>query len=1441
MNKSFTLIASLFFGCLCAYQAGASNPVLKHRYVFENNSYDSIGGENATVSQAKDYLEPPRYVANKPSNASDNAPKHSIEVGMSYGSKKSGLIIPSGVFNEVTVSYSLWLKPDNNSNNNYLLNHSEDGLKLRLTGNGLVSPYNDFTANLGTAAISVGEWNHLVVAWDGTKGNVSFYVNGSLIGTNTNLNAFGSPGDIYLGNFALWNSNGGFSNQYDGLVYDLQVYEGELDSEQVTELFKNPGNVLDSGSGITQSAAFDVLPKQSTNTSVEMSAVVPENGGSLQYYFEETSGNSGGTSSGWQSSPTYIDTGLVNGTEYTYRVRMRDLSGNEARPSAPASVTVSTISVPAASAIQSGNWSDAATWGGSLPAAESDVTIPMGITVILDGDQECGSVTVMGKLTADPTANCSLLCDWVMVMGSGAEFEVGTHVAGYPHQFTLTLKGLSSEANPGGMGSKFLGAMNGGTIHLHGPERVSWTKLGATALAGAATLTLDDPVDWVAGEQIVITSTDTNWNHAEERVIGSVSGDGLTVTLTEALKYTHTGVTETHTRPTDNKSWSIELKAEVGLLSRNVKVQGDVFSDADGFGGHTMAMDSATTAPAAFYAEGVEFYRMGQTGVTGRYPVHWHLLTDQAKGQYVRNCSIHHSFSRAVTIHGTDYIQVEDNFCYDHIGHGIFLENGAERFNVIRNNVVLLTRRPEPGDALTPSDNSHDEAQNRTPASFWITNPNNTFEDNIAAGTEGTGFWFIFPSIPLEPAQSLAYYANDTPSSEPLGKFDRNTSHSCMGGLDINDKLSSTHSILANGAWDDDGPFYFNDCTWFSNNVALYAGIGGRKQNVIYYNNTFADNITNLFLATYQIVEESMLIADSGHGNLLGFGTEMYRVYDGAGQMRDNHMVGWDAGNATLLKNMGALNKRVNHRFSGFTWDHAGTPRNVHPNYDFIPSTGQGDNQFQRPNHWGQVIYDLDGSVGGVPDCAIIVNHPFMMTGEETKPDNWENNVISPYRFAQIRISNYDDVSLSVFRTKPGKPSAGVYYSTDYLGEVSKHFQLPYIVNDDFLYTFTFESIPESKQLEISFDDTEVGDHVLMRFRDFGGLSDLNINFGNEHNSLESLQQSTATGFYMETNGDLYLRPVSEQPYSNDYTISWGSAPNNWAALDSDGDGTTDGVELSAGTDAFGFAENENDNIEFRNANEMGNWRAIGKVKSFEIAEGRLKCFMEGFCRLVNTSLSFQGNSSTQIRIRYRNTSNGPVHLFWGHSDHNKVSASRKLTVPYSGDGDWQVLVFDLGLEPEWLDHEITRLRIDPNGSSGVFEVDYIRGCGSKKTDHAVWAAGWYGNELSDPWAVRGRNGLTNQHARLWGMDPYALNRVSPITQPLNMSNGVFSYTRRDVGLSGAAYSVWVSTNLVDWTEDTGAVQSRLSLANEVETMEVSLSPDWLNHDVLFIQVRAVE
>ena len=196
-----------------------------------------------------------------------------------------------------------------------------------------------------------------------------------------------------------------------------------------------------------------------------------------------------------------------------------------------------------ANPVVSGNWSSPATWGGSLPGAEQDVTIPTGITVTLDTTAEVGSILVNGVLRA-AAQDLALTCDSLVVTGPTALFEVGTEAARFQHAFTLTLKGLASEEDSM-MGAKVLGAMNGGTIHVHGPDRVDWTRLNATAAKNATSITLADPVDWLPGEEIVIASTDFDAHQAEKRTIATVSPDGRTVTFATPLQWMHFGTLQT--------------------------------------------------------------------------------------------------------------------------------------------------------------------------------------------------------------------------------------------------------------------------------------------------------------------------------------------------------------------------------------------------------------------------------------------------------------------------------------------------------------------------------------------------------------------------------------------------------------------------------------------------------------------------------------------------------------------------------------------------------------------------------------------------------------------------------------------------------------------------------------------------------------------------------
>ena len=66
-----------------------------------------------------------------------------------------------------------------------------------------------------------------------------------------------------------------------------------------------------------------------STTSISMTATTATDpSGGVQYYFDEFSGNAGGTDSSWQTSSSYTDTDLTCGTLYTYRVQTRDAFGN---------------------------------------------------------------------------------------------------------------------------------------------------------------------------------------------------------------------------------------------------------------------------------------------------------------------------------------------------------------------------------------------------------------------------------------------------------------------------------------------------------------------------------------------------------------------------------------------------------------------------------------------------------------------------------------------------------------------------------------------------------------------------------------------------------------------------------------------------------------------------------------------------------------------------------------------------------------------------------------------------------------------------------------------------------------------------------------------------------------------------------------------------------
>src|SRR5882672_8690190 len=423
-------------------------------------------------------------------------------------------------------------------------------------------------------------------------------------------------------------------------------------------------------------------------------------------------------------------------------------------------------SADALKSAKSGPWSEAATWeGGVVPPAGSKVLIRPGHTVLYDvvSDQAIRSVHVggtlrfatdrdtrldVGLIKVQPGEDCvedGFNCDVHLTPpAEGAErptLEVGSvdqPVAADKRALIrlVYFDGMDKETCPAIISCA-------GRMEFHGaPMNRTWVKLGATAKAGDAEVTLSEPVTgWRAGDKVILTATKRDENESgtrrpgkrnrkvftEERTIKAV--DGSKLTLDAAVEVEHLGAGET--------------RGEIANLSRNVVVES---AEPDRMRGHTMYHKHS--AGSISYAE---FRHLGKENVLGKYSLHFHLLGSSMRGASIVGASIWDSANRWVTIHGTNYLVVRDCVGYQSVGHGFFLEDGTESYNVLDRNLAVQAYigKPLPKQVI-PFDKNDG-------AGFWWANSQNTFTRNVAAECDEYGYFFqvaktadFDPTLPVQ-------------------------------------------------------------------------------------------------------------------------------------------------------------------------------------------------------------------------------------------------------------------------------------------------------------------------------------------------------------------------------------------------------------------------------------------------------------------------------------------------------------------------------------------------------------------------------------------------------------------------------------------------------------------------------------------------------------------
>jgi cell migration-inducing and hyaluronan-binding protein len=390
-----------------------------------------------------------------------------------------------------------------------------------------------------------------------------------------------------------------------------------------------------------------------------------------------------------------------------------------------------------------------------------------------------------------------------------------------------------------------------------------------------------------------------------------------------------------------------------------------------------------------------------------------------------------------VTVHGTNFLRVENNVTYNTVGHCFFLEDGVEHGNEFVRNLAIQTKchtskacdptnlamfgsTPDgrnfknegqsSKDVLLPSDN--------TVSSYWITNPDNVYRDNVAAGSDATGFWYAMPQNGIGKFAGTEIGQKTFPRRMKVKEFKGNVSHSNFDGFmgdravgadnrfNVGGYISLVDPTNANSAQVES---VFEDFTIYKNRNS---GIWARGEMHLYKNMRMADNaigfthasgnsgrsaytsrmVDSLFVGESENIGNPTTPAEKAYGRSLpepkvpDFPIRAYEFYDFHHELDNNTFVNYQD-NAT--RKTGAISYLL---FTSFGMSSNNTVQrakfiNAKPAY-FPPMEYKWSNDDYGSNSYRtSVFHDKDGSVTGVPDSFVVINGGIpLVDGCEVKP-----------------------------------------------------------------------------------------------------------------------------------------------------------------------------------------------------------------------------------------------------------------------------------------------------------------------------------------------------------------------------------------------------------------------------------------------------------------------
>jgi cell migration-inducing and hyaluronan-binding protein len=300
-------------------------------------------------------------------------------------------------------------------------------------------------------------------------------------------------------------------------------------------------------------------------------------------------------------------------------------------------------------------------------------------------------------------------------------------------------------------------------------------------------------------------------------------------------------------------------------------------------------------------------------------------------------------------------------------------------------------------DILIPSDN--------TASTFWITNPDNIYRDNVAAGSDSTGFWFALPEHPTGKFEGTEISRNTWPRRTKVREFKGNSAHSNFDSF-LMDRgprpdghfAVGGHISLANPA-DANSPQVASVIEDFTGYKNRNGGIWTRGEMHTFKNLKLADNaigythasgnagrsaftsrvVDSLFVGETENIGNPRTPAEMAYGRslpepeLADFPIRGYEFYDYRHELDNVTFVNFQD-NAT--RKTGAISYLL---YTSFGMSSNNTIQrakfiNAKPVY-FPPMEYKWSNDdYGNGSYRTSVFNDKDGSVSGVPNSYVVIN-----------------------------------------------------------------------------------------------------------------------------------------------------------------------------------------------------------------------------------------------------------------------------------------------------------------------------------------------------------------------------------------------------------------------------------------------------------------------------------